>query len=433
MFFIPLRHILHVKSTLGYPEGERELNNVIPVSFRDLCPEIAGTKFSTHTIHSYPAQLIPQIPYHFLRETEQNSEESTVLDPFCGTGTVMVEAMHNGWHSIGVEINPIAALIAKVKTTPISPEKLEKHLRLVHQLRKKTKITKNNLPSFENLHYWFNEDVIQELAKIKECLESIRNQDILNFYTATFSSIVKDVSRADSRIYVPVLPKRGYKKKKLNPWMLFKRRAKENICRMQEFIGLIKKPTPICRVFPEDFRTFITDHANIDLIITSPPYINAQKYVRSTRLEAYWLGYTKNQQLDIDRKTIGTERITKEYYSKISSTGLDDLDSLIAKIFDSDPIRAAIVSKYFNDMIRVIRKMYSILNNGGKCIIVLGNNTVKGYKVQTSKYVAKICQQQGFSLEKVMVDKILSRALMTKRNTTADLINYEWVLVMRKT
>ena len=400
------------------------------VSFRDACPQIPNSRYSTHAFHSYPAQLIPHIPYYFLKTIDRDGD-SLLFDPFCGTGTVLVEAMHNGWDSVGVEINPVAALIAKVKTTPVYKESLEIGLEKIARSYD-DKSGNFNTPDFQNIHYWFRNEDISKLAKIKFCIDCLDNPDVRDLYKVTFSSIIKDVSKADPRIYVPVLPNDGYVKKRFDAWDLFRKKSLDNINKMQEFVKLAKNNTT-CRIFNENIMNFEKSQCKPDLVITSPPYISAQKYVRSTRLEAYWLGYTKNQQLDINRKTIGTERIAKEYYSKISSTGLDDLDSFVVKIFDSDPIRAAIVSKYFNDMTRVIRKVYTILNSGGKCIFVVGNNTVKGYKVQTSEYIAKICQQQGFSLEKVMVDKILSRALMTKRNTTANLINYEWVLVMRKT
>lgn len=408
------------------------LDNVTPVSFRELCPEMSGTRFSTHRLYSYPAKLIPQIPHYFFRERRKSNCRSTVLDPFCGAGTVMVEAMHSGWNSYGVEVNPVAALVAKVKTTPVRITELEDSFRMICGLYQKRKRKEYDLPSFVNLRYWFTERTIQELAKIKECLQSIRNSNVYDFFMVTFASIIKDVSRADSRIYVPVLPKKGFRRRKMDPWNLFKMRVKANINSMREFSGLIKNSRPRCQIICDDFRAADRDWQEVDLVITSPPYISAQKYVRSTRLEAYWLGYTKDYQLEINKKTIGSERITKSDYTKINRTGLEDLDILVEEVYKSDPTRAGIINKYFHDMRDIIGKIYRILDSGGTFVLVVGNNTVRGREVRTNEFISSLCEQAGFVLERIMLDRILSRGLMTKRNTTAGLIHHEWILVMRK-
>jgi len=414
-------------------QKERMKNgNVISVSFRELCPEIKGTKFSTHRLYSYPGKMIPQIPHFFLKEKQNENGKITVLDPFCGTGTVMVEALHSGCNSIGVEINPIAALAAKVKTTPIPIERLEDGLRLIRQSYEE--IEKGEfIPSFfENLHYWFTQRTIEELSKIEACIELIKDNEVRDFFKVVFASIVKDASRADPRIYVPVLPRKGRRKRKCNPWTLFDSRAKEGIRGMEEFLGLTKNPVAHCQVICNDFRTVKTEGQDINMIITSPPYISAQKYVRSTRLEAYWLGQTKENQLDTSEKTIGSERISNVECSKIDYTGIENLDILIEEIHHSDPERAGIVGRYFKDMETAILRMYDILCKKGTCVIVIGENTAKGKQVKTNEFICGICEEAGFSLEKVMCDRILSRGLMTKRNKTAGLIEHEWVLIMRK-
>ena len=360
------------------------------------------------------------------------AKTATVLDPFCGTGTVMVEAMHSGWNSIGVEINPIAALVAKVKTTPLPIKTLEDGLGSICQSYREVAETEFDIPSFDNLHYWFTERTIEELAKIKTCIDMIPDEDTRDFFKVVFASIVKDVSRADPRIYVPVLPKKGRRRRKCSPWVLFNWRAKESIGSMREFIGLIKNSNAHCHVICDDFNTMKTEGQDIDMIITSPPYISAQKYVRSTRLEAYWLGQPRNHQLEISRLTIGSESRATIDHAKIDNTGLEDLDILIEQIHGSDPVRAAIVQRYFKDMENAIAKMHRVLRTKGTCIIVIGENTVKGKKVKTNEFIYRMCEEAGFSLEKVMLDKILSRGLMTKRNKTAGMIENEWVLIMRK-
>jgi len=408
------------------------VESISSVSFRKLCHERPGSKYLIQSLHSYPAQLIPEIPLFFLREISKKSAESTVLDPFCGTGTVMVEAMRNGWNSIGVDVNPIAALIAKVKTTMVSEAKLGEGLEFIVDLFEHLNEGKIEAPKFKNMSFWFDEKTIRILAKIKYCLSEISDKDVADFFKVIFSSIVKDVSRADPRIYVPVLPNDNYQTPISDAWLLFRNKAEIGIKQMSEFSNLLIKPPPSCKIFCEDVRDFNFNGKNIDLIITSPPYISAQKYLRSVRLQANWLGYDADMQKEIEEGTIGTERTSKAYYSNIQLTGYENLDELIKKIYGKNRERAGIVSKYFIEMEQALNHLFSILNSDGVLVLVIGTNTAAKYEVDTNKFLMKICQDIGFSVERIMRDKIVSRSLMTKRNTTAGIIDYEWVIQMRK-
>ena len=82
--------------------------------FRNACPEIPNTTYLTHGLHSYPAKFIPHIPRWFLGKYSQL--RSTVLDPFCGSGTALVEANMLGMHALGVDINPLSSLLVRAKT-----------------------------------------------------------------------------------------------------------------------------------------------------------------------------------------------------------------------------------------------------------------------------------------------------------------------------
>ncbi|MCW4011124.1 MAG: DNA methyltransferase [Candidatus Bathyarchaeota archaeon] len=407
------------------------LKNTKLVSFREMCPGIVGTRYSTHGLYTYPAQLIPQIPYYFFKQVKKPKHDSIVLDPFCGTGTVMVEAMHNGWNSVGIEINPVTALVAKVKATPYEASKLKNSFEKVKELYKGSK-TDYTPPSFDNLNFWFTEKTTFELAKIKASIEGIENELIRDFFDVAFASIIKDSSRADPRIYVPVLPKKGLRKRRCSPWTLFKVKVETNIKKMKEFKGYVGNNSCDCQIVCGDCREVEKNFGQIDMIITSPPYISAQKYVRSTRLEAYWLGFSKDFQIDIDHKTIGSESITKSDYVTFQPTGINDLDELLCDVRSSDPVRAGIANKYFMDIKEVMEKMYFLLSSNGICVVVIGNSTLRGREVNTNEFLVKIAEGAGFELENIMLDKIVSKGLMTKRNKTAGSIDAEWVCVFKK-
>ena len=402
------------------------------VSFRELCPEIIGTRYSTHLLHSYPAQLIPQIPYYFLHEVSKKKRQISVLDPFCGAGTVLVEAMHNGQNSIGIDINPLAALIAKVRTTVIPKEELEAGLDNLVKSFNETNADETEEPVFQNIDYWFDNETKHELSKIKFCIDKIAKGDVSDFFKVIFSSMIKDVSKADPRIYVPVLPKKKYKVNTPNPWRLFNARARNGISAMERFSKLIGDRKISCEVVCADLKNYDLPHEEFDLIITSPPYICAQRYVRSTRLEAYWLGYDRNYQLETNKETIGTERIFLEYYSEFHKTGNRELDFVLKKIYAKNRLRASIASKYFTEMRDILENLYMALKVNGRFVLIVGSNTVVKNLVNTNKILMDMSKKIGFSVERIMVDKIISRGLMTRRNKTANIIDDEWVIQMRK-
>jgi len=406
-------------------------DNIQSVSFRNLVTDISGSKFSTHALHSYPGQLIPQIPYYYLNKYSKK-EDSMVLDPFCGAGTVLVEAMHNNWYSVGVEINPVAALVTKVKTTPVQINKIEKTFNLIKNTFVNTNFDCIEVPFFDNINFWFEEQKITELTALKESINPIENEEIRDFFNVTFSSIIKTISRADPRIYVPVLPKFGAPKKIPDVWTTFEKRYYENKNKMKEFLKNIKGNNVGSHIYTEDIKNFKEPLKNVDLIITSPPYISAQKYVRSTRLEAYWLGYDKELQLEINRNTIGTEKIRRNDYKKIKYTNISKLDDVLNDIFEKNPEKAGIVSNYFNDMRKVIKKLYYLLNKKGRFILIIGDNTVTGMSFPTSKYVIKLCDAEGFIVDGILRDEIYTRGLMRTRKNAAKAIEYEYIVEMRK-
>lgn len=89
----------------------------IQVNFRDIVPQLSRGERYTHLIHPYPAKLICHIPYFFLNSDYCCPKQGSVLDPFCGSGTVLLEAILSGRNAYGADANPLARKISRVKTT----------------------------------------------------------------------------------------------------------------------------------------------------------------------------------------------------------------------------------------------------------------------------------------------------------------------------
>ena len=126
----------------------------------------ADTKEYTHCFHTYPAMMIPQIARKLLKR--YGVEGGWLLDPYCGTGTSLVEASLFGMHSVGCDINPLVRLIATAKLTPIPRRTLASHLNTLNdslfQVEFSDKVPEKPVPDVPNLAYWFSEEVIRSLA-----------------------------------------------------------------------------------------------------------------------------------------------------------------------------------------------------------------------------------------------------------------------------
>lgn len=408
------------------------------VSFRDKCKDVPSTTYATHGMHSYPAKLIPHIPHYFINKDHFSKRGGFVLDPFCGSGTTLVEAKLSGRNSFGVDINPLAKLLTKVKTTPLDPRKLQNLYEEIMQEISDSR-TGVKLQEFPDIDYWFSPKAQMELAIIKKAIWKIDEPDYRDFFKVCFSSIIRKCSYADPRISPACKSKRmrALVEKGWEPQVfdVFKKVASANIIQHQVFTEK-SDPQAFAKVIGKNAKEIALSDEVLDLVITSPPYINAQKYVRSTKLEIYWLDLlTKEELCKLDKELIGTERALREEYEGLgfsSLTTLKKLNRLLKKLAKIDRQRAYIAYKYFLDIDQVLSEIYRVLRAHGHFVLVIGNNRFYGIGFPSSQILIDMAKAQLFELESAYVDTIRSRGLMTKRNKTADMISCEWVLVLRK-
>lgn len=388
--------------------------------------------YYTNLLHAYPAKMYREIGRSLL--TSYPHKGDTVLDPFCGTGTVLMQARLYGMNAVGVDINPLAVLIAKVKATSLNARKLSRQTDAVFEAIENFD-GDTALPEFPNIDFWFEKHVQEDLANILCCVRNVKNKRYRDFLSVCFSSIIRKVSNADPRISPPVKSKRMRqlmeKGRSLEVFSIFKEAVKKNQKRLERFCGDCDRSTNL-RVRVGDSRRLSLEDESIDLVITSPPYVGAQKYVRSTRLEMLWLGLAGPVALrEVDHDTLGSELVrVKEIHAEPIGVGL--ADGLIEMIQEVDRERAYMVQKYFIDMKQVLSEIWRVLRGGKRLVIVIGNNTVRGNKIPSSRILAEMAQEIGFTKERELVDPIRYRGLMKKRNRTAGIVESERILIFRK-
>lgn len=439
------------------------------VSFREICSPWEWARRSdvyTHYLHSYPAKLLPYIPIAFL-SSSLLPPNAVVLDCFAGTGTVLLESIVHQFlprSAMGAEINPLARLIASVKTTPLSVARLSELSRVISE-RMNGKV-EPVLPEFENRNFWFRESAQKGLGSIRAVLENLECTSAeKDFFRVCLSSIIRDMSRADPKIAPPVVMRADNfegrmesevrkairKKQRFNAVSLFKKRVALNIRRMDEFVNAVgPHPETRAEIVWDDAKSVrrgwyieagkISKNnseslsSKIGMILTSPPYIAAQKYVRTTKLEIAWLGLADDAEIRrLDMSTIGSERIRLGKTKELMLVGNRRADILLKRVFKVNPHRSAIASKYFRDMRETLDRMHRLLKPGGFAVLVVGNNEINGELIRNDLILSEIANEKGmFATKVVLRDAIRSRGMMTKRHDTAGVISDEYVIVLQK-
>lgn len=397
--------------------------------------------YLTHGIHKFPAKFFPELPRYLIRK--YSTPGSTVLDPMCGSGTVVLEALLNNRTAIGIDIDPLARLITKVKTTPLDSVELrtakEYLVQQIHELDQSNEYIPH-IPEFHYRDQWFRPCVLKELAIIRDSIDllsapilSKNAEDFRDFFKVLMSSIVREMSNADSHCTRTVLRKNVVKKisagDTLARFTEVLSQQYENMTRFSAICTNLKLVD--VQLPPTNAMNLGLDDDTIDLAVTSPPYINAVDYPRTHQLEMYWLGYLDEGPLSkLKRRFIGTETVYRHEYHDLRSSGIPELDDLLAKIHERDERRSFIVFKFFNDMRKQLSETLRVLRPGGRYCIAIGNNVIRGYSINSHEILAQIATKQvGFHLEKMFFSHVIRHFIKIPRK---ERMPGEWILVLRK-
>lgn len=405
--------------------------------YRELIP---STTYITHGIHPYTAKLIPHIPRYFIEKYTKKND--AILDPFCGSGTTLLEGRVLGRNAIGIDINPLAVLISEVKTTPLDINKLSLAIHLVKDEMKN--INRKITIEFPNINYWFCKKAQNELSKIKFIVENLNgkfNESIYKFFLVCFSSIIRKSSYADTRTAKTYKSKRVIEKVK-NGWVprpiqYFEEALEKYFERINCLLEHLNGNNYV-KVFQGDSReTSAILKKNgiekVDLIITSPPYINAQDYFRSYKLELWWLGLATPEEVrKLNKQALGTENISGYNYNSPPKSEYRFLNTILNKIWRINKRKSYIVYNYFQNMRDFFEKSYVVLKIGGHFCLITGNNTICEVQIPTCKILSHIAEKRGFKLVEIGRDKIKNRLLPPARNHHKGIIKEEWITVFRK-
>jgi DNA modification methylase len=400
----------------------------------------ADTKQYTHCFHSYPAMMIPQVAGRILDEFGRNAK--LLFDPYCGTGTSLVEANLRGINAIGTDINPLARLIAKVKTTIIPLKLLDLHLErfnnFAFSIQLGGKRIKPKIPNFKNIDYWFKKDTQYWLAVIKEYIEEIDDRDVQDFFKVAFSETVREVSLTrNSEFKLHRIAHTKIRKFNPNVLSIMIDKLVRNRNGMAKYISLKRNKacSQICDFntvhrIPED----IIQPNSVDIVITSPPYGDSRTtvaYGQFSRLSNQWLGFEEIN--EVDKKSMGGA-IRKE----LRKFNFEPLDKLLSEIAEIDKKRVYEVASFYIDYEKSIANVSKVVKVGGIVAYVVGNRKVRGLEIPNDEITKEFFERNGFRHIKTIIRRIPNKR-MPKKNSPSNIpgitdttMNFEYIVILQK-
>lgn len=381
----------------------------------------------THGFHKFPAKYIPEIPRWAIQKYSKESD--VILDPFCGSGTTNVEARLHGRHSYAIDVDPIALLLTKVKTTPLEEAELKRErgclFRNLYELRE------TEIPDFPNREYWFKPKVLRDLGTITHAINLTKNEDMRDFFKVCLSSILKEVSNADPKFLYALAISRKMRQQKhrvIDAKSTFMERVNELIPKMLEYSKACEK-NHFIKIIGKDARNIALENESVDLAITSPPYLNAVDYPRAHQLQIYWFGLWKGKLSELKKYYIGTEQVSAGEYSTLKTYGNRALDEIQEKIYKVDRKRSYVVHKYFTDMRQNFFEVKRVLKPSGHYVVAVADNVIRKIPVSTHSILMDIAEEVGFKV----LDYYGSQLMMRPHNMrNAEKMSVEWVMTFRK-
>lgn len=399
---------------------EKTLSNIpIDYSWSFVDKTIKDTSYITHGYYTYPAKFIPQLASRLINEYSQKGD--IVVDPFMGSGTTVVEAIVNKRIGIGTDINNIAFLIAKVKTTPIKGMILLQEFNGIYkdlQGRMNGDYTKyvqkalSIVPNNERIDYWFLPSQKEKLSIIFARILEIQDEAIKNFFLVAFAQILKSCS---IWLQKSVKPTRDQNKKIYEPLILFSNQAKKMIKKHEEFNSLLDlevkdKIDEFRTITCGDSRNLPCKNNSASLVVTSPPYVTSYEYADLHQLPSLWFGYLDELQ-EFRKKFIGSAYKNRQTIDLKSYFA----DKIVNALGENKKGRE--VKHYFADMLETFEETKRILKTGGKACIVIGNTQFQGVDILNAEVFQEQFENIGFKTSHIIHREIPSKMLPSTRDT----------------
>lgn len=397
----------------------------------------ANTKEYTHCFHAYPAMMIPQIARKLV-EDYKTMDTELIFDPYCGSGTTLVEAKLKGIASVGTDLNPMARLIARTKsaTYNVAILKEAKMFFVSKLLLNYDKSIEVEFPTFFNIDYWFSEEVIKKLAYIKHLIFNEIDPSVRDFFLVPFSETVREASYTrNGEFKLFRMEQAKVDIFKVNTFELFVRKLERNLKGYLEFHKDVC-PSTLAMVYDFDTCTGIPKvvlDKGVDLIVTSPPYgdsFTTVAYGSFSKLSNQWLNIEEAGQ--IDKILMGG---TKKHFDipQIQSAELE-----LIQLKANDLKRYQEVMLFLSEYQQSINNISKVVKDKGIVCYVVGNRRVKDVQIPLDYITVEFFENNGLEHLNTFVRRIPNKRMPSKNSPTnktgelASTMVNEYIVVMQK-
>jgi DNA modification methylase len=386
--------------------------------------------------------MIPQIAATLIGLFGPNAKR--LFDPYCGTGTSLVEAQVHGIDAIGTDLNPLARLIAKTKTTPIRQQVLDLYLKDFYDYAFKSRFEGEPpvlpVPIFPNLDFWFQSEVVRRLANLKKYIWQIENDDVRDFFKVAFSETVREASLTRNEEFKLFrMSEKRMATFEPDVYGIIESKLARNQKGMKSFLDVMSKNNSKAKVMIEGFNTVDGVPENFqenkfDIVVTSPPYGDSRTtvaYGQYSRLSSQWMGLEEPHLVDKNLMG-GTSN------GHVLKFDCKTLDNAISKIANVDQKRAVEIVSFYSDLEKSIANVAMIVRRGGYSCYVVGNRRVKGTTLPTDAAIVSFFERNKFTHVDTFTRSIPNKRMPSRNSPTNEpgkldtTMTQEYIVVMRK-
>ena len=370
-----LSHVGGETATAGDPEASKRLARAldVPVGTSDDPPkgEDSPDRAHVHGFHTYPARMHPVTASRLVKAFAPPG--AVVLDPFCGSGTVLVEAMLAGRNAVGTDLNPLAVMLARLKTQPLSREHQDTLVACARDVaafadaRRTSRAGATRRLAQEDVAL-FDPHVLLELDGLRAGVAAAP-AEAREGLSLVLSAILVKLSKQQGDTSARVAPRRiaaGFAAK------LFVSKTEELARRLEAFTRALPPGQGASRVKLDDATRLRTlEPKSIDAVITSPPYVATYDYLAHHALRLRWLDLDAR---DFERGELGARRTY----------------ALLAP----DAARKA----WEHELDRFLRAVLRVVRPGASVVLLIGDSAVGDAALRADEMVARVAPRARFAV-----------------------------------
>lgn len=352
-------------------------------------------------IHPFPARMAPGIALEALGEENSGLH---VLDPMSGSGTVLAVARARGHRAYGIDLDPLAVLLAGVWTRAINPHEVrEKAEEVLNGAKAKfNEIStaaaypdRSNEQTRDFIRYWFDAYARRQLTALACAIGRVQNEVARDALWCGFSRLIvtKQAGASLAMDLSHSRPHKWFDRAPIKPFNKF-------ISAVDIVVSNCPKSGsnaigPPANVRLGDARKLDLKDGSIDLVLTSPPYLNAIDYMRCSKFSLVWMGYNIEELQSIRSNSVGAELALDEAIDTDWVKLLIKQLRLAPRLSDRN---YAMLARYVWDMQKALEEVTRVLRRGGRAVYVIGDSMTRGTFIRNSSIVKAVAERCGLEL-----------------------------------